>query len=84
MSKTNTDTKKAKGRPPRDPADNLPKQVTVRFDAEQNKKLAHIDKYVGVGRAELIRRAVDDFIKKVEETGEVSVHATVPSYGADR
>lgn len=68
------------GRPVGDVSLNKSTQVSVRLDGTTTNRLDHINQYVGVGRAELIRRAIEDFITHVEETGNVTVSSEVPKY----
>ena len=53
-------------------------QVSVRFGSNILEELDHIDTYVRVGRAELIRRAVEDFLVEVGKNKRVTISAEIP------
>lgn len=71
------------GRPAGDVSLNKSTQVSVRLDGLTTDRLDHINKYLGVGRAELIRRAIEDFIRGVEKDGNVTISTHVPKYRSE-
>jgi len=59
-------------------------QVSVRLDPPVLSRLDHIDKYARLGRAEIIRRALIDYMEKVNEDGQLVVTSKIPPYAARR
>lgn len=51
--------------------------VPIRFDVETDARLGRISRNSGLTKADLIRRATEDFLDKIERTGEIkiSIHA---------
>ena len=52
--------------------------VPIRFDSETDARLGRVSQRSGLTKADLIRRATEDFLNQIERTGEIkiSIHAT--------
>lgn len=78
MKKENNPRKQ--GRPFLDSAVVKTTQVSVRLDGATFKKLDHINKFARIGRAEILRRAINEFIAHVEKSGRMTTRADIPPY----
>jgi len=54
--------------------------VSIRLDKSAIRRLDYVNNYANLGRAELIRRAVDNFLEKIEKEGSLTVRAEIPPY----
>jgi hypothetical protein len=62
--------------------------IPVRFNGDADQRLNAIAEKSGLSKAELIRIATDEFLHKVEETGEIvqriNIHQAPVRYGPPR
>ena len=58
---------------------NLNAPVSVRFDAETTARLEVISDASGLSKADLVRRAVEEFLAQVERTGEMTIRVRMVS-----
>lgn len=55
-------------------------QSSIRLDPQTHEDLHTIAKHVGIDKATLMRRALEEYVDKVKQEGEVSIRSTIPAF----